>query len=752
MDRQQVPCSGHGHCEPGGPAGPVCVCQAGPETGHFHGSHCQHCLPGYYGPQCLGQCPGDACGPCSGHGTCDDGIQGEGQCTCVAGATAGYWTGPQCDRCRPGHYGPRCAAECPGGATLPCGGHGACHDGRTGSGACACGANATHGHWAGATCSECAPPYYGLRCTARCPSALASVPCSGHGACSAGLLGTGACTCEAGYAGADCAAPCPLGPDGRTPCGGHGTCTAPPAGVSLAICECLAGASGHWAGPACSACAGGHAGPQCTLPCPLHCSGHGQCSAGLSGTGRCVCGAGFAGPRCDLECPGGAAQLCHGHGQCTANGTCDCVQDPQRGFWGGADCGGCQPPYSGPACLSRQCPQGDGGLPCSGVGVCRGGACLCPGTACGPTCALTGPDCPSAPAEGCGALCGAHGVCADGACYCLEGWSGPQCAAACAGSPPCHGHGQCGEGAVGCVCLAGYAGPSCVVECAGGWATPCHTQGQCRQGADGDGGCDCAPGYAGAACEHVCPQGPSGLCNGHGACHVFEGLCECIGNWAGAACGECAPYWSGPDCAAPCLHGAGSPAGCLCQPLWAGSGCTQRCDGVPAEGDGPPCSGHGRCNDTAVGDGTCVCDAGWRGAVCDVPCTGINTTGRACGGHGLCLPSGGCQCDASTFTGYWGGMDCAVCAAGWVGLRCDRTCGARAGSAVLCGGHGVCQPLTETCLCDDDSAISGVWSTASACTECEAPSPPLTQSLCERMCVCVWVGGCVCGSWAVDHF
>lgn len=48
------------------------------------------CDPGYYGPMCL-ECPGGAGNPCSGHGTCDDGILGAGQCTCDAG-----WGGPEC--------------------------------------------------------------------------------------------------------------------------------------------------------------------------------------------------------------------------------------------------------------------------------------------------------------------------------------------------------------------------------------------------------------------------------------------------------------------------------------------------------------------------------------------------------------------------------------------------------------------------------------------------------------------------------
>jgi len=48
------------------------------------------CDPGHYGPMCL-ECPGGASNPCTGHGTCDDGVDGSGACTCNTG-----WTGPDC--------------------------------------------------------------------------------------------------------------------------------------------------------------------------------------------------------------------------------------------------------------------------------------------------------------------------------------------------------------------------------------------------------------------------------------------------------------------------------------------------------------------------------------------------------------------------------------------------------------------------------------------------------------------------------
>ncbi len=48
------------------------------------------CLQGYFGPSCQ-SCPGGASNPCSGNGTCGQGITGTGTCTCYTG-----FTGPAC--------------------------------------------------------------------------------------------------------------------------------------------------------------------------------------------------------------------------------------------------------------------------------------------------------------------------------------------------------------------------------------------------------------------------------------------------------------------------------------------------------------------------------------------------------------------------------------------------------------------------------------------------------------------------------
>ena len=50
---------------------------------------------------------------------------------------------------------------------------------------------------------QCNDGFYGLECTQRCPS-VTTAPCSGHGVCDSGIYGSGTCTCDVGYTGADC--------------------------------------------------------------------------------------------------------------------------------------------------------------------------------------------------------------------------------------------------------------------------------------------------------------------------------------------------------------------------------------------------------------------------------------------------------------------------------------------------------------------------------------------------------------------
>uniref|UniRef100_A0A8C8TSH6 Stabilin-1 n=1 Tax=Peromyscus maniculatus bairdii TaxID=230844 RepID=A0A8C8TSH6_PERMB len=64
------------------------------------------CCPGYWGSQCY-ECPGGAERPCNGHGTCLDGVAGNGTCVCQ-----GNFRGSACQECRdPNRFGPECQSS-----------------------------------------------------------------------------------------------------------------------------------------------------------------------------------------------------------------------------------------------------------------------------------------------------------------------------------------------------------------------------------------------------------------------------------------------------------------------------------------------------------------------------------------------------------------------------------------------------------------------------------------------------------------
>ena len=97
------------------------------------GDHCDICADDYWGSSCT------ACADttCSGNGSCNDGLTGDGQCGCING-----WTGVACGACADGFWGSDCTA-----CTVDCSGNGMCNDGLTGNGQCGCDAG-----WGGDSC------------------------------------------------------------------------------------------------------------------------------------------------------------------------------------------------------------------------------------------------------------------------------------------------------------------------------------------------------------------------------------------------------------------------------------------------------------------------------------------------------------------------------------------------------------------------------------------------------------------------
>ena len=127
-------CSGHGTCAAaysGDPSsdeivGLRCECTpldaepfpafSGPECGCLKESEnatsCSRCQDGFYGPQC-NSCPGGAgIGQCNKHGICNDGLDGDGTCTCdidIKYGGLGAFKGASCSECLSSDfYGNQC--------------------------------------------------------------------------------------------------------------------------------------------------------------------------------------------------------------------------------------------------------------------------------------------------------------------------------------------------------------------------------------------------------------------------------------------------------------------------------------------------------------------------------------------------------------------------------------------------------------------------------------------------------------------
>ncbi|XP_056380116.1 stabilin-1 isoform X2 [Hyla sarda] len=213
----------------------------------------QRCCKNHYGGDCH-VCPGGLEAPCSNHGTCNDGMSGNGQCNCSLG-----FNGTACETCTPNRYGPDCK-EC------SCTNNGQCNAGISGDGSCYCAEG-----WSGEKCEiklpttpVCSPecdvnatcrahnececnPFYegdGITCTVINQCSTYNGGCSSHAKCiQVGIKVSCECLPEYKGDGFICT-PINLCVDGENGgCSEHATCIY--TGPKTRRCECHDGYVGN---------------------------------------------------------------------------------------------------------------------------------------------------------------------------------------------------------------------------------------------------------------------------------------------------------------------------------------------------------------------------------------------------------------------------------------------------------------------------------------------------------------------------
>ena len=230
-----------------------CTCATG-----YTGANCNSCASGYSDyPTCSLLCTNSS--DCSGRATAVSGTLASGcSCTCAIG-----YTGAACNSCASGYSGyPTCSLLCTNSSD--CSGRATAVSGTLASGcSCTCATGYT-----GATCNSCASGYSGYpTCSLLCTN---SSDCSGHADAVVGTLVSGCvCTCSVGYIGTSCSAcssqyqgyptcsPVPCRVDAN--CSSHATSVS---GTSVSGCACTCAAG--YGGAQCNACATGYSNyPSC---------------------------------------------------------------------------------------------------------------------------------------------------------------------------------------------------------------------------------------------------------------------------------------------------------------------------------------------------------------------------------------------------------------------------------------------------------------------------------------------------------
>ncbi|KAI1892358.1 hypothetical protein AGOR_G00132540 [Albula goreensis] len=232
------------------------------------------CCPDTWGPLCV-PCPTWNGRMCNWHGTCVDGMTGNGTCVCEAG-----FSGFACQECKNKNtYGEHCDSQC------KCV-HGQCNNGPSGDGEC-----------------YCQPPYTGPRCDQVSTSCKA---CSAYSYCKQSG-GAEACECLPGFK--KVGHTCTGDMCSRDVCDQNADCTNLDGGHYQ--CRCKVGYEGN--GRVCvplNPCASNHG------DCPFNST---LCVYTAPGRSHCVCRHGFEGSTPEMGCTLKSAcrqNTCHRTARC----------------------------------------------------------------------------------------------------------------------------------------------------------------------------------------------------------------------------------------------------------------------------------------------------------------------------------------------------------------------------------------------------------------------------------------------------
>uniref|UniRef100_A0A8C3BMN8 Stabilin 1 n=1 Tax=Cairina moschata TaxID=8855 RepID=A0A8C3BMN8_CAIMO len=226
-------------------------------------------------------------------------------------------------------------------------------------------------------------------------------------------------------------------------------------------------------------------------------------------------------------------------------------------------------------------------------------------------------------------------------------------------------------------CCKGFFGPDCI-PCPGGYSSPCYGRGNCSDGIEGNGNCHCFEGFKGVAC-HICsnPNKHGENCDEdcgcvHGVCDNRPGsggVCQswsCKEGYTGKFCDKtsknCGPSGLSQYCHQNAVCSFNDTARCICMDGYEGDGFSCQPIDLCSQPERGGCSQNALCISTGPGNATCQCNVGWTG------------DGKACVSIDNCMLESRGNCHINADCIYIGpGQSKCVCKRGYAGdgHNCD---------------------------------------------------------------------------------